>query len=143
MSFFEELNRRIVFHVGIAYGVTAWLLIQISDTVFPRIGLSESAVTLVIALLAIGFVPALIFTWAFEGTPKGIKREHDIGRAESIMPQTAKKLDRVIMLTRLSNELPVAARARLSQEPVIVLDAPLRRPSPEFRVTAATLGAAS
>ena len=55
MSFFEELKRRNVFRVGIAYGVAAWLLIQVSDTVFPRIGLPDSAVTLVIALLAIGF----------------------------------------------------------------------------------------
>jgi len=97
MSLFEELKRRNVFRVGIAYGVTAWLLIQISDTVFPRIGLSESAVTLVIALLGIGFVPALIFAWAFEMTPEGIKREQDVDRAESITPQTGKKLDRVII----------------------------------------------
>ena len=89
MSFFEELKRRNVFRVGIAYGVTTWLLIQISDTVFPRIGLSESAVTLVIALLAIGFVPALIFAWAFEMTPEGLRRERDIDRAESIMALTA------------------------------------------------------
>jgi len=98
MSFFEELKRRNVFRVGIAYGVAAWLLIQIADTVFPRIGLSDSAVTLVIALLAIGFVPAIIFAWAFEMTPEGLKRERDVERAESIMPQTGKKLDRVIIL---------------------------------------------
>ena len=91
MSLFEEMKRRNVFRVGIAYGVTAWLLIQVSDTVFPRIGLSESAVTLVIALLAIGFVAALIFAWAFEMTPEGIKRERDVNRAESITPQTGKK----------------------------------------------------
>ena len=55
MSFFEELKRRNVFRVGIAYAVAAWLLIQVTDTVFPRIGLPDSAVTLVIALLVIGF----------------------------------------------------------------------------------------
>ncbi len=97
MSFFEELRRRNVFRVGIAYGVTAWLLIQISDTVFPRIGLSESAVTLVIALLGIGFIPALIFAWAFEMTPEGIKRERDVERAESITPRTGEKLNRLII----------------------------------------------
>lgn len=97
MSFFEELKRRNVFRVGIAYGVAAWLLIQITDTVFPRIGLSDSAVTLVIALLAIGFIPALIFAWAFEMTPEGLKRDADVDRAQSSTPQTAKKLDRVII----------------------------------------------
>jgi len=97
VSFFEELKRRNVFRVGIAYGVAAWLLIQITDTVFPRIGLSDSAVTLVIALLAIGLIPALIFAWAFEMTPEGLKRDAEVDRAQSTTPQTAKKLDRVII----------------------------------------------
>jgi hypothetical protein len=97
MSFFEELKRRNVVRVGIAYGVATWLLIQVTDIVFPRIGLPDSAVTLVIALLAIGFIPALIIAWAFEMTPEGIKREKDVDRTESITPQTRKKLDRIII----------------------------------------------
>jgi len=51
MSFFDELKRRNVFRVGIACLVATWLLIQVSDTVFPRIGLPESAVALVIVFL--------------------------------------------------------------------------------------------
>ena len=97
MSFFKELKRRNVFRVGIAYTVATWLLIQVTDTVFPRIGLPDSAVTLVIALLAIGFIPALIFAWAFEMTPEGIKREKDVDRTQSITPTTGRKLDRVII----------------------------------------------
>ena len=77
MSLFEELKRRNVFRVGIAYTVAAWLLLQVTDIVFPRIGLPDSAVTLVIALLAIGFIPALILAWAFEMTPEGIKKENN------------------------------------------------------------------
>jgi len=94
MSFFNELKRRNVFRVGIAYTVATWLLIQVVDIVFPRIGLPDSAVTLVIALLAIGFIPALIFAWAFEMTPEGIKREKDVDRSQSITPKTAGKLHR-------------------------------------------------
>jgi len=97
MSFFKELKRRNVFRVGIAYTVATWLLIQVTDTVFPRIGLPDSAVTLVIALLVIGFIPALIFAWAFEMTPDGIKREKDIDRTQSITPTTGRKLDRMII----------------------------------------------
>jgi TolB-like protein/Tfp pilus assembly protein PilF len=97
LSFFEELKRRNVVRVGIAYGVATWLLIQVTDIVFPRIGLPDSAVTLVIALLAIGFIPALIFAWAFEMTPEGIRREADVDRAESITPKTGRKLDRMII----------------------------------------------
>jgi len=97
LSFFEELKRRNVVRVGIAYGVATWLLIQVTDTVFPRIGLPDSAVTLVIALLFLGFIPALIFAWAFEMTPEGIKREKDVERDESITPATGKRLDRLII----------------------------------------------
>ena len=97
MSFFKELKRRNVVRVGIAYTVATWLLIQVTDTVFPRIGLPESAVTLVIALLLIGFIPALILAWAFEMTPDGIKREKDIDREKSITPTTGRKLDRAII----------------------------------------------
>ena len=97
MSFFKELKRRNVVRVGIAYTVATWLLIQVTDTVFPRIGLSESAVTLVIALLLIGFIPALIFAWAFEMTPDGIKREKNVDRTQSITPTTGRKLDRMII----------------------------------------------
>ncbi len=97
MSFFKELKRRNVFRVGIAYTVATWLLIQVTDTVFPRIGLPDSAVTLVIALLVIGFIPALIFAWAFEMTPDGLKLEKDIDRTQSITPTTGRKLDRMII----------------------------------------------
>lgn len=97
MSFFEELKRRNVFRVGIAYTVTAWLLLQVTDIIFPRIGLPDSAVTLVIALLALGFIPALIFAWAFELTPDGIKKEADVDRTSSIAPATGRKLDRAII----------------------------------------------
>jgi adenylate cyclase len=97
MSFFKELKRRNVFRVGIAYTVATWLLIQVTDTVFPRIGLPDSAVTLVIALLVIGFIPALIVAWAFELTPEGLKREKDVDRTQSIAPKTGKNLDRMII----------------------------------------------
>ncbi len=97
MSFIAELKRRNVFKVGIAYAVTAWLLMQATDLVFPRIGLSESAITLVFALLGIGFFPALIFAWAFELTPEGIKKEKDVDRSQSITPQTGRKLDFIII----------------------------------------------
>jgi TolB-like protein/Tfp pilus assembly protein PilF len=97
MSLFNELKRRNVFRVGIAYIIASWLLMQVADLVFPRIGLEDSAVTLVIALLGIGFIPALIFAWAFEMTPEGIKKEKDVNRAESITQTTGRKLDFTII----------------------------------------------
>jgi TolB-like protein/Tfp pilus assembly protein PilF len=98
MSFFAELKRRNVFRVAAAYAVVAWLLIEVSDTVFPRLGLPEWTVTLVIALLLLGFPVALFFAWAYELTPEGLKREKDVDRSASITPHTGKKLDRAIMV---------------------------------------------
>jgi len=97
MSFFEELKRRNVFRVAMVYAIASWLLMQVADLVFPRIGLPDSAVTLVIALLGLGFIPALIFAWAFELTPEGIKKEKDVDRSQSITPQTGRRLDRIII----------------------------------------------
>jgi len=59
MSLFAELRRRNVFRVGGAYAVVAWLLIEMSDTIFPRLGLPEWTVTFVIALLFLGLPLAL------------------------------------------------------------------------------------
>ena len=95
MSFIAELKRRNVFRVAAIYLVVAWLLTQVSDTVFPRLGLPEWTVTLVIALLLLGFPVALLFAWAYELTPEGLKREQEIDREASITPQTGRRLDRI------------------------------------------------
>jgi TolB-like protein len=95
MSFFTELKRRNVFRVGIAYIVAAWLLAQVADLVLDVIGASDIVLRTVVALLALGFVPAVIFSWVYEMTPEGIKRETEVDRGESITDHTAKKLDMV------------------------------------------------
>lgn len=97
MSLFSELKRRNVFRVAAAYAITSWLLIEIADTVFPRLMLPEWSVTLVIALLVIGFPVALVLSWAFELTPKGVKRADDVDPAQSITPLTSRKLDFAII----------------------------------------------
>jgi TolB-like protein/Flp pilus assembly protein TadD len=96
MSLFGELKRRNVFRVGAAYLVASWLIIQVSETIFPLFGL-EAAARIVVVVLAVGFVPALVFAWAFELTPEGLKKEKDVDRSASITPQTGRKLDRLIM----------------------------------------------
>jgi len=73
-KFFGELKRRNVYKVAIAYGVVAWLLIQIATQVFPFFEIPNWAVRLVVLLLIIGFPVALILAWAFELTPEGLKR---------------------------------------------------------------------
>jgi TolB-like protein/Tfp pilus assembly protein PilF len=73
-NFFAELKRRNVYKVAIAYGVVAWLLMQIASQIFPFFEIPNWAVRLVVLLLIIGFPIALIIAWAFEATPEGIKR---------------------------------------------------------------------
>jgi len=98
MALLSELKRRNVFRVGTAYLVTAWLVVQVVETVFPVYGLSQNAIRYVFTALAIGLVPALIFAWAFELTPEGLKRDRDVDRSQSVSLQTGKSLDRAIMI---------------------------------------------
>jgi TolB-like protein/predicted TPR repeat methyltransferase len=94
---FQELKRRNVIRVAIAYAVSAWLLIQVADALFPMLRLPEWTATLVAVLLIIGFPIALIFAWAFELTPEGIKLEKHVVRENSITPATGRKLDFIII----------------------------------------------
>ena len=97
MSLFDELKRRNVFRVGFAYLVLGWVLLQVVDVVLPILELPDWVARLVLLLLAVGFPIVLIFAWAFELTPEGIKRERDVDRSQSITPQTGRKLDRVVI----------------------------------------------
>ena len=97
MPLIDELKRRNVFKVGVAYVVTAWLLLQLTEVLVGLLGLSEKAGKYVILLLVIGFPVALFFAWAFELTPEGIKKEKDVDRSQSNTRQTARTLDRTII----------------------------------------------
>ena len=97
MSLFNELKRRNVIKVAIAYAVVAWLMIEVSATTFPMLMLPEWTATFVTVLLLIGFPLALIFAWAYELTPEGLKKEKDIDRDQSITHVTGRKLDYFII----------------------------------------------
>ena len=97
MSLFAELKRRNVFRVGAAYVVVSWLLLQVVDVVSPILELPDWIAKLVLLIIAIGFIPTLVFAWAFEMTPEGVKREKDVDRAQSVTRQTGQKLNRVII----------------------------------------------
>jgi len=93
MSLYNELKRRNVFRVAIAYLAGAWLLTEVAGTLFPAFGVPEWAIRFVVIMLALGLVPALIISWAYELTPEGLKREQDVVRDKSITHLTAKRLD--------------------------------------------------
>src|SRR6266446_5488113 len=100
-NFFAELKRRNVIRFAGLYLVGAWLLTQVASTVLPMFGAPDWLPRTVVSLLAIGFVPALIFSWVFELTPQGLKRDEDVPPEESIAPQTARRMNRMIIAVLL------------------------------------------
>src|SRR5206468_5016459 len=96
-NFFAELKRRNVIRMAGLYLVGSWLLVQVASTVLPMFGAPDWLPRSIVILLAIGFVPALIFSWVFELTPQGLKRDEDVKPEESIAPQTGRRMNRMII----------------------------------------------
>jgi TolB-like protein/Tfp pilus assembly protein PilF len=97
-NFFSELKRRNVIRVAGLYLVGAWLVVQVAGTVLPMFGAPEWLPRTIVVLLAIGFVPAVIFSWVFELTPEGLKRDEEVVPEQSIAPQTGRRMDRMIIV---------------------------------------------
>ena len=93
MSFFNELKRRNVVRVSIAYIVVSWLLIQAAGVLEPALLLPDWVDRVVTVLLLIGFPVVILFAWAFELTPDGVKLTKDVDQSHSITPVTGKKLE--------------------------------------------------
>jgi adenylate cyclase len=96
-NFFTELKRRNVIRAAGLYLVGAWLLTQVASTVLPMFGAPDWLPRSIVVLLVIGFVPALIFSWVFELTPQGLKRDEDVPIEQSIAPQTGRRMNRMII----------------------------------------------
>jgi TolB-like protein/Tfp pilus assembly protein PilF len=101
MNLFNELKRRNVIRMAGLYLVGAWLVVQVAGTVLPMFGAPDWLPRSIVILLAIGFVPALVFSWVFELTPQGLKRDEDVRPEESIAPQTARRMNRMIIAVLL------------------------------------------
>ena len=102
MSFFEELKRRNVFRVGIAYAITAWLIAQIAGLAADSFLAPDWVMKMLITVLMLGFPISLVLAWAFELTLGGLRRESDIERGQSSAQATASKLDRTITIVLLA-----------------------------------------
>jgi len=96
-SFWNEIKRRNVVRVGLAYAVVAWVALQVIDFSLQVISAPHWILQVSALLAAIGFPCALVFAWVYEMTPEGLKRESEIDPAQSITLHTGRKLDRVII----------------------------------------------
>jgi adenylate cyclase len=92
INFFSELKRRNVYKVAVAYAVVAWLLLQAASIFFPAFDAPPWVMKLFIIVIIFGFPMALIFSWAFEITPEGIKLESEIEPNKSIKRRTGRKI---------------------------------------------------
>jgi hypothetical protein len=98
LSFFNELKRRNVFRVGIAYAITAWLIAQIAGLAADSFGAPAWVMKMIITMLMLGAPIALIMAWAYELTPGGLRRESGIEPGQSVAQANASKLDRTITI---------------------------------------------
>ena len=91
----NELKRRNVFRVALAYLVAAWLVLQIAQLVLEAITAPAWVLQVFLLAFALGLPLTLVFSWAYEITPDGIRREKDVDRSVSVTPETGRKLDQV------------------------------------------------
>ena len=97
-TLFAELKRRNVIRMVGLYLVGAWLLTQVASTLLPAFDAPSWALRGLIITLAVGFLPAVIFSWVFELTAQGLKREDDVAPEQSITPRTGRRMDRTIIV---------------------------------------------
>ncbi len=114
----RELKRRNVFKIGVAYIITAWLLIEVSSVVLPTFKAPEWVMQVFTFFLILGFPLALIIAWAFELTPDGIRKTADVSLEQSITPRTGRKLNTLI-ITALVVALSVSVYLNISGDRVI------------------------
>lgn len=138
MSFFAELKRRNVIRVAVLYGVSAWILLQIAEVLTSLLPVPEWTGSLVILLVGLGFFPVLIFAWAYELTPDGIKREKDVDRTASITGQTAERMNRLIVILLVVAIGTVAIDRLLPEQASVTENVPLA-PTADSRPSIAVL----
>jgi TolB-like protein/Flp pilus assembly protein TadD len=146
MSLFNELKRRNVFRVGIAYGVASWLFLQVVDFALDVIDAPNWIIQVLVLLAAVGLPAVLTFAWVFEMTPEGLKRESEIQRENSVTSHTASKLnkltivllvaailvvviDRFVPESGINNEIGTDSSAELNIKPAVIEESAPAMPS--------------
>ena len=92
-----ELKRRNVVHVGIAYGLVCWVLLQIADFALQVIDAPVWILQVLVLITAIGLPAVLVFAWVYEMTPEGLKLESEVDRSRSVTAHTGRRLNVVIV----------------------------------------------
>ncbi len=93
MSVFSELKRRNVFRVGLLYVFASWIILKVTDVGVSLLHIPTWVGKLILVLLTVGFPLFLIFSWTYEITPDGLKKESNVDSGRSIVDKTAGKLN--------------------------------------------------
>jgi fatty acid desaturase len=100
-TFFHELRRRNVHKVAVVYAVIAWLLIEAASLVLFGHEERTSAMTVLMAIVVLGFLMALYISWAFEATPEGLKRTANVPPGTVLPTWSRRKFAAFIIVTAL------------------------------------------
>ena len=96
-GFLAELQRRNVIRMAGLYLVGAWLAVQVAETLLPIFDTPDWVLKALVVLLALAFLPTLVFSWLYELTPEGLKRDAEVTPAQSIASTTGRRMDRLII----------------------------------------------
>ena len=97
MSIIDELKRRNVFRVGVAYVIVAWLIAQVTELALDSFAAPDWVMKTVLFLLVVGFPLALILAWAFDLTPAGVRKTGDAEGDKPRAPRGGQKLNYLIV----------------------------------------------
>jgi adenylate cyclase len=122
MTLFAELKRRNVIRMAGLYLVGAWLILQVAETLLPIFHTPDWVLQAMVVLLALGFVPAVVFSWLFELTPEGIKRDAEVTPEQSIASTTGRRMDRLIFAGVLALIAVIAADRYWPRTPPVEAD---------------------
>ena len=98
MSLVREMHRRNVFRVAALYLVIAWLLLKSSHVLIDLAGMAVWVRQMLEVVLAVGLPLAIWFSWVYEVTPQGLRKESDVEPGTSITSLTARKIDSAILI---------------------------------------------
>ena len=98
MRVFGELRRRNVFKVSVAYTILAWLLVKLFNSLAPVVGTGDRAIQIFTLLLILCFPVIVLFAWAYEITPAGLKPTSQVDKTQSITKETGRKLNYAVLV---------------------------------------------
>lgn len=98
MRVFGELRRRNVFKVSVAYAILAWLFVKLVDVISPAVNPGDRVLQIIGLIFILGFPVIVLFAWAYELTPEGLRPTSHVDKSKSITMETGKKLNYILLI---------------------------------------------